>query len=184
MIPSLRRAATLGTVLLSAAVVLAGCSLIRPDPLPCPRVVIFDQAKALTLYRAGEGRDLTDVTFDIRITNLLGDCGYDFNDDEADIVDIAYLVMIEARRGPAAETDSVTIPYFIAVTDPARNVIAKQVFEVTLTFEDNAQRAQLAEEIEQRIPIAEGTLGTEYETFVGFQYSHEQLDDARRLQNR
>lgn len=146
--------------------------------------MILDQAKALTLFRPGPGRDLTDVTFDLRITNLEGDCGYEFNDEASDVVDIAYLVMIEARRGPAAEGKSVTVPYFIAVTDPSRNVVAKQVFDVTLTFEDSAQRARFADEIRQNIPIAEGALGTEYETFVGFQYSRDQLEDTRRLQGR
>jgi hypothetical protein len=157
---------------------------VQPDPLPCPRVVIFEQAKALTLYRPGPGRDLTDVTYDLRITNLQGDCGYEFDDEASDVVDIAYLVMIEARRGPAGDADSITVPYFIAVTDPERNVIAKEVFNVTLTFEANAQRAQFADEIQQKIPIAKDALGTEYETFVGFQFSREQLEDTRRLKAR
>ena len=79
----------------------------------------MDQAKKVTLYRPGPGRDLTDVTFEIEMRDLAYECNYDF-DDAGDSVRVNFNILFLARRGPAAENGRVEVPYFSAVTNASR----------------------------------------------------------------
>ncbi len=178
---SMRRMAQPRALLaLTLAASLGGCGLFADDPPPCPGVSVPAQARTVTLYREGPGRDLVDVAFEVTLVDVVWRCAYDFN-DEGDAVNVDLAVVFEATRGPAAETASVSVPFFVAITDPSRRIIAKKVFVSELVLDETEPRVRVAEEIEERIPIAAGTAGPGYLTHVGLQLSPAQLEDARRL---
>ena len=171
MICSLR--AALGASALLA--LLGGCGLFTDEPTPsCPRAKILSDARTVQLYRDGEGRDPTDLKYEVAITSLTGKCEYDFDDGRATITAV-FTLGVEARRGPAGDSDTVEVPYFVAVVDPERNIRAKQIFKPTLTFEASGIRTGTLEEVEQIIPVATGYAGPDYEIFVGLQLDHDQL---------
>jgi len=167
-------------VLIAAAVALQGCGLIGSPPPPCPRVAIMDQAKTATFFRDGPGRDLTDVTFEALIVDLVGACDYDIDGDDSS-VSLEYSILFTATRGPAATSNQITVPFFVALADPEGGLVAKQVFEAQLVFPEYAVRVQSTEEIHQEIPFNQAHHGADYETFVGFQLSRGQLEDLRRM---
>ena len=168
--------ALLGAALLAAA---AGCSL-SDDPPPCPQVSVLQQARVLTLYGDGPGRDLSDIAFEIELRRASGDCDYDVDEEEGGGVAVEFALPIHATRGPAARTERVSVPYFVALTDASRQVVAKEVFTAELVFDGAGKRARIVEEIEQWIPLGPGEPGAAYETLVGIQYTPEQLEDSRR----
>ena len=137
------------------------------------------QAKKATFYRPGPGRDLTDVAYQVEMRDIAYECRYDF-DDEGDSVAIELNILIIAERGPAAEQDRVEVPYFAAVTNAARHILAKELFTVVLEFPGNAVRAQMVEELAQTIPFPPGADVSAYRSFVGLQLTPGQLEDLRR----
>ncbi len=139
----------------------------------------MDQAKKVTFYRPGPGRDLTDVAYEVEIGDIAFECSYDF-DAAGDSVAIALNILFIAQRGPAAEQDRVEVPYFAAVTSASRQILAKKLFTVVLEFEGNAVRAQVVEELAQSIPFPAGADGSAYKSFIGLQLTPGQLEDLRR----
>ena len=182
--PSARRPGRAGAAfaLLGAAllVAVAGCSP-SDDPPPCPRVSVLQQARVLTLYGDGPGRDLSDVSFEIELRGASGECDYDVDEEEGGgVMPVEFALPIQVTRGPAARTDRVSVPYFVALTDVRRQVVAKEIFTLEVVFAGTENRARRVEEIVQWIPLGPGEPGIAYETLVGIQYTPEQLEDSRR----
>ncbi len=164
------------------AALLSGCGLMtesEPQP-PCPGLVVLDQARTLTLYREGAGRDLTDVAFEASLLRAVPSCEYDLDDEGGGGVTMTFTFAVEAARGPGAETDRVSLPYFVAIVDPSRQIVAKEVFTVELVFAEGAARSRIGQSIEQHIPLAGGATGAAYETYIGFQLTRSQMEDALR----
>ena len=170
-----------GGALIVAAmlVVLAGCSTFD-DPPPCPRVSILKQTSLLTLYGEGPGRDDADVAFELALRDVASDCDLNVDDEAGGGVEVTFALPIYATRGPAAETDRLSVPYFVALADPGRRIVAKEIFTAEIAFDADGASAQTVEEIEQWIPLGPGEIGAGYETLVGFQFSPAQLEDTRR----
>lgn len=143
----------------------------------------MDQAKKATFYRPGPGRDLTDVTYEVEIRDLAYECSYDF-DESGDSVKVNFNILFAARRGPAAENNQVAVPYFSAVTNAARHILAKKQFTATLTFLENNLRTQFVEELTQTIPFLVGADASEYLSFIGLQLTPAQLEELRRERDR
>ena len=160
-------------------VVLADCSTFD-DPPPCPRVSILKQTSLLTLYGEGPGRDDVDVAFELELRDVASDCDLDVDDEAGGGVAVTFALPINATRGPAAETDRLNVPFFVALADPGRQIVAKEIFTAEIAFDADGASAQTVEEIEQWIPLGPGEIGAGYETLVGFQLTPEQLEDTRR----
>jgi len=140
----------------------------------------MDQAKRVTLYRPGAGRDLTDVTFEVAIRDIAFECDYDFDGDTGDSVEVRFNILFVAERGPAAEDSRIEVPYFAAVTNANRRILGKKKFTVALEFEGNAVRSQVVEELAHTIPFPPGADGSSYKSFIGLQLTPGQLKDLRR----
>ena len=170
-----------GGALIVAAmlVVLAGCNTLD-DPPPCPRVSILKQTSLLTLYGEGPGRDDADVAFELALRDVASDCDLDVDDEAGGGVQVTFALPIYATRGPAAETDRLSVPFFVALADPGRQIVAKEIFTAEIAFDADGASAQTVEEIEQWIPLGPGEIGAGYETLVGFQLTPAQLEDTRR----
>ena len=162
---------------------LAGCSVFD-EPPPCPRVSVLKQARAITFYGEGLGRDQSDVAFEVTFGNVDAGCDYDVDDDEGGGVEVEFTLPIRADRGAAAGTDRVSVPYFVALTDAARRIVAKEVFTAEIVFDGADTRASTVEEIQQWIPLAPGESGVGYETLVGIQLTPDQLEDSKRGETR
>ena len=171
-----------GGALLAAALLvgLAGCNPFADDPPPCPKVSVLKQTRHLTLYGDGPGRDDANMAFQLSLRSVASDCDYDV-DEEGGGVEVTFALPIHATRGPAAGRDRVSVPFYVAIADPGRRIVAKEVFSAQLIFEDDAASAQTVEEIEQWIPLGPGRTGVGYETLVGFQLTPAQLEELRRL---
>ena len=166
-------------VVMGALVALAGCNPFAGDPPPCPTVSILKQARLLTLYGEGPGREASDVSFALALRNVAVDCDYDLG-DRGGGVEVTFALPIRATRGPAAESDRLSVPFFVALTDPSRQIVAKEVFTAEIVFEGDSASAQTVEEIEQWIPLGPGEFGVGYETLVGFQLTPAQLEESQR----
>lgn len=155
-------------LLTATLALLASCNRTPPA---CPRASIISDGATVTRFREGTGRDLTDVVVKGEIVDVAVDCNYDRRG-----VDVALQVAIAATRGPADRNRVADFEYFVAVTDPQRNILAKEVFQVRLQFPPNAQRTGTVDEIEPRIPLKNRDEGVDYQIIVGFQLTPEEME--------
>ena len=178
---TLRRNAQRPLIGLLPLLALVGCGVFEDErPLPCPGVAVPERARVLTLYRDGPGRDLSDVAFEMALSVPAARCDYTVGDDGSGVVESALVVAVQGTRGPAAETDRVRAPFFVAVVGPAGRILAKEVFSADLAFDETAAGVRATQAIEQRIPLSVAARGPAYTVHVGFQLTRAQLEDARR----
>ncbi len=172
---------------LSATFMLASCGgdfttdIFGSDVvLPCPNVTVLPGADTITIFRAGPGRDLVDVTFEGTIEPLKGECVY--QDDDSIILAELFL-QVNAVKGPAADSDRPVFPFFIAIADQDRKILSKKVFETPIEIPDGKRRGAALEEMVQKIPVLSGRDGRDYTIVMGFQLTPEQLEYNRKTTN-
>jgi len=165
------RAAALGF-----AAFVGGCSLFGKGPQPpCPSLAVVEDAGRLVDFRPGPGRDLTDVRLEAEIADVSQTCEYDADG----FVDTNIVVDFVAARGPAADSAIGRLSYFVALTDPAGAILAKEVFPVEAELGDIGIRRRLRDEVTQHIVFAPARDARDFKSFIGFQLTPEQLDDNR-----
>ena len=164
----------------AAAALLAACSGDdgRFAP-PCPNIVIVQELAHLTEFKPGEGRDLTDVVLEGRVTGFDGFCETDLDEGAAGEVEVELRVVFTASRGPANTDRKGSFRYFIALADRDGNTVQKHVFDSAVEFPGNRNRVAPFEELTLKIPLRAGENGADYTAYVGFQLSPEQLDYNR-----
>ncbi len=178
---NLRRASALGVVLMATAGLAAcGSDPFGETPVPaCPRAFLPSDTAQLTEF-SPKGRDLTDVVFEAGMEGYKGECSYDLDDKE---VDILISPQFTAQMGPAATDRTQHLQYFVALKDPAGNFVQKSVFDVNLTFPKDANRVRYTDEqVALHVPLDDVNAGPNYEIYMGFQLNHDQLDYNRRFE--
>jgi hypothetical protein len=132
---------------------------------PCPFVK--------TLYDAGryvefkDGREASsNVAWSGEIQGISAGCQY--KDDNP--IEVTMEVLFELGKGPQAAGRSKTYRYWIAVTDRNRTVLAKETFEIPVTFPEGHDRVYVTENIGSiTIPRASiTTSGSNFEVLIGF----------------
>lgn len=86
---------------------------------------------------------------------------------------------ITGRTAEGANPGRLPLEYFVVVTDPQRNVIAKQVFATGVDISGGT--GAVAESLVQFIPAAPTVDARWYEVLVGFQLPPEQVETNRRV---
>ncbi|MEM8800236.1 MAG: hypothetical protein AAGF15_09190 [Pseudomonadota bacterium] len=150
---------------------VAGCARENPffiEVNECPGVAIVENTGALTVF-SGLGRDQDDISYRATLSQLSRSC----KEDEELGVENEVTFSIVARKGPAAISDFITIPYFVVVSRGAEDIIAKRVNEVEIDFAGR-QVAGVRETLRQNFPDLEALKANEYEVLVGFQLDNDQ----------
>lgn len=149
---------------------------VRPD---CPATVALADAADLRRYRTPESQDLTDLIVNARITGLAGQCVFA---DRRRSVEVTLTLTMEATRGPAARERTVSIPYFVAVTDRQDQILDKTIYTVAAEFPANRSRLRLTgEQVTLTLPITQERPPASYTVIVGFQLTEAELALNRRL---
>ncbi|MEE9250570.1 MAG: hypothetical protein V3U93_05525 [Alphaproteobacteria bacterium] len=163
------------------ALVAAGCGLFgtKVAQHPCPRAGVLKEAAALTKFRPGPGRDLTDVLFEARFTNVQTTCKYDSKGVKVDM-----RLALAVERGPADRSRKAEFEYFVAIADPSDAVLAKERFATRMSYPPNLNRVSGVEELEQMIPLQAGRSAAAYKIIVGFQLTKGELEFNQRRRKR
>ena len=172
---ALSRFRSLG-VLVAMAVSLAACGIFgKKTELPCPRVTVLKDAQRLVKFKPGGGNDLSAMLHEVRLMGVRAKCKYSSDEVEVDMA-----LTIGARRGPADTKHQAPVRYFVAIIDPRGRVIAKRIFDVTLSFPVNIDSGSLTDSLIQRIPIAKGKSAARHTIIAGLQLTPEELKMSRR----
>lgn len=130
---------------------------------PCPYVkVLYDAARYVEL--TGDRVAAANVGYTGEIEGLVSDCSYQ-NDDP---ITVQMRVLFNLGRGPQAQGDGRTYRYWIAVTERNRAILAKEYFDLPVSF-DGEQTATVTQDQTVVIPRATATTsGDHFEILVGF----------------
>jgi hypothetical protein len=132
---------------------------------PCPYVkVLYDAARWVEFKDNAEAS--TAVIYTGEIENIASACAYKLIDP----IKIEMQILFEFGRGPQATSNHKLYHYWIAVTDRNRAVIAKQYFDLPVTFPSNSDRVTITETIPSiLIPRHDSKVsGANFEVLVGF----------------
>jgi hypothetical protein len=132
---------------------------------PCPFVKsLYDAARYVEFK---EGREASaNVAWSGEVQGISAGCQY--KDEQP--INVTMEILFELGKGPQAQGRQKTFKYWVAVTDRNRTVLAKEMFEIPVTFPENSDRVYVTENIGQiTIPRASiTTSGSNFEVLVGF----------------
>jgi hypothetical protein len=155
---------------------LSGCGLFSSSApqYDCPATAAVGDAAALNKFRDGPGRDLTDVRYTVRLVDVQAKCSYDSKG-----VTVQMLAGFALELGPANPDRNASYQFFVAITDPAHEIVAKRIFNTSLAFPSNVGYVEHREELHQRIPLPKGGAAADYQIIVGLQLTEDELDYNR-----
>ncbi len=143
---------------------------------PCPFVkVLYDAARYQEFKDNKESTQAAQWTGEIN--GIASDCAYKGTDPIKVAMDISFSL----GRGDAAVGQSKVYHYWIAVTEKDRTVLAKQEFELPVTFADGEPKIDVNTRIEDIvIPRANITVaGSNFEVLVGFDVTPQMVEFNR-----
>ena len=132
---------------------------------PCPFVKsLYDAARYVEFKDNREAS--ANVGFSGEIQGISAGCQY--KDDKP--IEVTMEVLFELGKGPQATGRQKTYKYWVAVTDRNKAVLAKQEFDLPITFPEGQDRVYTTEKINQIIipRAAVTTSGSNFEVLVGF----------------
>jgi hypothetical protein len=133
---------------------------------PCPFVKSLYDATRYVEFK--EDREASaNVGFSGEIQGISAGCAY--KDDQP--IQVTMEVLFEMGKGPQASGRQKTYRYWIAVTDRNKSVLAKQTFDLPVTFPEGEDRVYVTENIGNiTIPRASiATSGSNFEVLIGFE---------------
>ena len=183
MTKNMFRSVKVVAILVVATIAASSCN--KRDPfanLNCPTVLVLAEARFLTQFEPGAGRDITDIEYEGRIASVDYKCtervgrGY---------VETKVTVRTEFATGTAAASTTVDFPIFIAVSEGEKKVIEKREQTVKVEFKKGRRIARTATVVKKiRVPLG-GEVPPEYHNVVvGFQLTPAQVAYNRTKSNR
>jgi hypothetical protein len=155
---------------------IAGCTSQQDATSAlCPSGGIVPDANVLVQFRDGPGRDVTDVLVQGQVVDMKITCEYAKGRNAKPAVTLDLQIAFAAERGPAERTRKASLPYFIAIVDGERNIVAKENFRADFEWPDNRPRTGRVDQWEPHIPLKSNFDGPSFQILVGFQLTAEQV---------
>lgn len=141
----------------------------------CPKIKIVNELSELS-----EFIDISDPSE----YNLVSNVKLDLNESSCNYrganVSVDLKLAFNSRLGPRGRlTDKdkpfFSYPFFVAVTNPQGNILAKEVFGASMTYKRGEETHIYFENLRQIIPIPNPDKGRHYEILIGFQLTPTQL---------
>ena len=132
---------------------------------PCPFVkTLYDAARYVEFKDNREAS--ANVGWSGEIQGISAGCQY----KDAEPINVSMEILFELGKGPQATGSSKTYRYWIAVTDRNKAILAKQEFDLPVTFPEGQDRVYTTQKIGQIVIPRAGvaTSGSNFEVLVGF----------------
>jgi hypothetical protein len=137
---------------------------------PCPYVKVLYDAGRFIEFKDGKESAST-VGYSGEIQGVSAGCEY----KNADPIKVRVELLFSMGRGPAAVGQSKTYRYWVAVTQRNQQVIAKEYFDLPVTFTADEDRVYVRDTVANiTIPRADAdTSGANFEVLIGFDVTPE-----------
>ncbi|MBU4434076.1 MAG: Tat pathway signal sequence domain protein [Alphaproteobacteria bacterium] len=137
---------------------------------PCPYVkVLYDASRYIDFKDGHESASAAGFTGEIQ--GISSGCAYKSDDP----ITMRVEVLFQLGRGPAAPDSHHTYRYWVAVTERNQAVIAKEYFDLPITFPAGQDRIFATEQLQSiTIPRADAKVsGGNFEVLIGFDVTPE-----------
>ena len=158
-------------------------------PPACPKVSILPAASDYFVFENNQD-SLPHLITKASIIEISGNCTDDPKNEKnkerrkrnlsyQDYIDTQLSVTLQIQRGPAAQTHSFKIPYFIATIHNGK-VVDKQEMIAEVSFPNNIDQVKLeSKKLMFKVPATTARTPDGYKLTVGFQLSPNQLEYNR-----
>ena len=158
--------------LLAAGLALGGCSWLSSTvaPASCPVVSKIGDAAKLIRFAPGGGEELNNIAFEAGIMDITGGCSTADNGIKVDMT-----ADFLAAKGPADTEGKASFEYFVAVVGQGDKVLAREQFASEIQFLATKGRNGIKESLEESIPLAKGQMGSDFNIYIGFVLTPDEL---------
>lgn len=145
-----------------------------PTPI-CPQTAVVQGLDLLRDY-GNENPAPEQLVAAAKLLGITGTCEY-----KEDGVDVTFNANMAMKRGPRLGGTHASFPIFVAVLNPAGDVLNKDQITVEVTLPSNEATANHAEALHVFIPLAKDQqqLGPNYKILTGFQLTPAQAEQAK-----
>jgi hypothetical protein len=156
---------------LPVASLLSGCTAPDEFAPACPALALLNDGADLTRFRPGNGRDVTDLVLDARLTEVPASC----HSDGPRKVAATLHVTADLHRGPAATTRDVAVPYFVSIVSNG-TIIQEADYTLRSSFPPNIDRIRVnGDDIDMVFPVTSERSAAAYKIYVSFRLTPEEL---------
>ena len=147
--------------------------MVSPSAGPvCPQLKVMTGTGWITQFADDIGRDITDIVTEGELLGFDGGC----SDNGKGGLTVNLMVRMNLTLGPAAKDRVARVPYMVALVK-GRDVLAQQRFDIAVEFPANLNRATHRDnEVVLNVPLQPGESGTDYDIYVGFVLTPDQLE--------
>lgn len=141
----------------------------------CPKVSVVNELGSIHRFANMNSPVESGNISNIKITDIISGCRY-----TEDSIVMETNIKFEGTAGQQArlretDTPSFSYPYFVAVTSPQGNILAKNVYSVTMSYDVGKKHNHHEAQVRQIVPLGNGIYGPDHALLVGFQLSPQEL---------
>lgn len=152
----------------------------KPAAEDCPPITLVDDLRSLHQFTDQNAPRAENRLSSVQVTHVSSQCG-----TTADNIVVDLGIHFSGTLGPRAKAwrmdrPSFGYPYFVAVTTPDGQVMAKEIFGLSMTYDKTDGPVTRTETLRQIMPRT-GEHGGRYELLIGFQLTEAELAYNRAL---
>lgn len=141
----------------------------------CPHVAVVEDLAVLNDFENISRPSPDNLVSRVTLTKMQSSCA-----DKSRSVIVDLKLAFEGTLGPkgkmqAGDMPFFTYPYFVAVTAPNGEIMAKEVFAASVAYNRGETSHTHYETLRHIIPLDDTSRGNRYKVMVGFQLSQDQL---------
>lgn len=147
----------------------------------CPKTEIVQELSGYSQFIPPEATTEDRLIARAHVTSIEGTCAAS---ERSTTVDIK--LAFRGVAGPqttytAGDAASYNFPFFVAITGPGGNILAKEVFSATMDFAPGDNILTYEETLRQIIPLTSPEMAKKHKILVGFQLDQQQLEYNRAI---
>ncbi len=141
----------------------------------CPETKVVDELGSLNEFSDTSNPRVENLISRVDITQIESSC---IHNEKSIAVDLK--LTFEGELGQKAKLHNndmpfLSYPFFVAITAPNDDIIAKEVFAASMTYGRDENHHTYHESLRQIIPIQNLSRAGRYKVLIGFQLSRDQL---------
>lgn len=164
----------------------AGDSIVSPSGLVsvggenCPQIKALNDLASITQFSDPVTADPNQMISDTKLEKIASKCTVSGNS-----VAVELELNFAGLLGPAGVKDldgqaNYTYPYFLSVISPDGKILSKDVFALSMVYENGQINYHKQDKLRQVIPLLNGQDAGKFQIMVGFQLSADELSYNRR----